>query len=88
MASRFEHVTVLRQNVMGLNLAAMPVERPATDSGAPLQEHESGSNSEAVLANASFDQISNQDIRAELQRIGIGLSLPDEVWHCPRKRLL
>ena len=74
------NTVVLRQNVTGLNLAAMPVEkRPATDSGAPFQEHENGSNSEAASANANFDQMSNQEMRTELQRIGIGLSFPHEV---------
>ena len=63
---------------MGLNLAAMPIKRPATDSGAPLQEHENSSISEAISANANFDQMSIQEMRTELQRIGV--SLPDEVW--------
>ena len=35
------------------------------------KEHENGSNSEAVSPNSNLDQMSNQEMRTELQRLGI-----------------
>ena len=58
-------------------IAAMPTaKRSATDSGSHLQEtskkeHETMSDSEAVSANANLDEMSNQEMRSELQRLGI-----------------
>jgi hypothetical protein len=67
----------------------MPKKRPAINSEAPLQdvksgrENNNGSNSIAVSASANFDQMSNEEIRSELQRWGIQTceSTPKEFLH-------
>jgi hypothetical protein len=67
----------------------MPKKRPAINSEAPLQdvksgrENNNGSNSITVSASANFDQMSNDEIRSELQRLGIQTceSTPKEFLH-------